>query len=463
MEDGQLSGLALDLYELTMAQSYVDEAMDASATFSLFVRNLPPERGYLVAAGLDDALGYLESLGFTPSDLVYLEQTGLFRAPFLDRLAGLRFTGSVRAMPEGTICFAEEPLLEVTAPLIEAQIVETAIINHVQLQTMIASKAARCVTAGGGRGLVDFGLRRTQGLATGLKVARASYLAGFEATSNVLAGKQYGIPIAGTMAHSYVEAFPSEIDAFRAYARAYPDTAVLLVDTYDTIEGTLRAAQVGRELLADGHYLRGVRIDSGDIVQLSRAARNILDEAGLAKTIVIASGGLDEYSVEQAVAAGAPIDSFGVGTRMGVSADVPHLDLVYKLMSIDGRPTLKLSADKATWPGAKQVWRRAGPPFGGDAVGLADEPTPEEMEPLLMPVMEDGHRIGRGPTLPGPTLAQARARCRESLAALPPACRRLRGPSGYPVQFTPTLLALQRELAAGLGGAPSASSPAGAR
>ncbi len=446
-----------------MAQSYVDEAMDASATFSLFVRNLPPERGYLVAAGLDDALSYLESLAFTPSDLAYLEQTSLFRAPVLDRLAGLRFTGAVRAMPEGTICFAEEPLLEVTAPLIEAQLVETAIINEIQLQTMIASKAARCVTAGAGRGLVDFALRRTHGLATGLKVARASYLAGFEATSNVLAGKEYGIPLAGTMAHSYVEAFPSEIDAFRAYARAYPDTAVLLVDTYETIEGTLRAAQVGRELVADGHTLRGVRIDSGDIVELSRAARGILDEAGLARTIIIASGGLDEHSVEHAVVAGAPIDNYGVGTRMGVSADAPHLDLVYKLVAIDGRPTLKLSADKETWPGAKQVWRRTGPPFGGDAVGRADEPAPVGMEPLLRTVMEAGQRIGPGPTLPGPTLDRARARCRESLAALPPECRRLAGHTPYQVQFTPALLALRRELADGLGGGPPISYPADAR
>jgi nicotinate phosphoribosyltransferase len=438
----QLSALALDLYELTMAQSYVEEGMAASATFSLFVRNLPPERGYLVAAGLDDALAYLENLAFSSDDLTYLKETGLFRAPFLDRLAALRFTGSVRAMAEGTICFAEEPLLEVTAPLLEAQLVETAIINEIQLQTMVASKAARCVTAAGGRSLVDFGLRRTHGLATGLKVARASYLAGFEATSNVLAGKAYGIPSAGTMAHSYVEAFPSELDAFRAYARTYPDSAVLLVDTYDTIEGTRSAALVGRELAAEGHRLRGVRIDSGDVIGLSRAARRILDETGLEQTIIVASGGLDEYSIERAMAAGSPIDTFGVGTRMGVSADAPHLDLVYKLVATDGRPTLKLSADKATWPGAKQVWRRTTAPEYADWIGLEGEPPLTGAEPLLLEIMVDGRRIGERPTLD-----EARARARESLAALPQQCLRLLAPDRAPVQFTAALRTLRGELA----------------
>jgi len=442
-----------------MAQSLVEEQMEASvATFSLFVRNLPPARGYLVAAGLDDALAYLENLTFSPGDLAYLRGTGLFRARILERLADLRFTGSVRAVPEGTVCFAEEPILEITAPLLEAQLVETAIINEVQLQTMVASKAARCFTAASGRGLVDFSLRRTQGLATGVKVARASYLAGFEATSNVLAGKEYGISIAGTMAHSYVEAFPSEFDAFRAYARSFPDSAVLLVDTYDALEGARRAAVVGQELAAEGHRLRGVRIDSGDLVSLSRAARRILDEAGLASTIIIASGGLDEYAVEQAVAADAPIDSFGVGTRMGVSADAPHLDLVYKLVAANGRPTLKLSADKATWPAAKQVWRRPAAPYDGDWIGLHDEPAPVGREPLLADVMADGRRLG-----PAPTLEEARTRCRDSLAALPLECRRLDNPAGYRVRFTEALVALRRELADELRGTPPTSSAAGAR
>ena len=453
-----VSALALDLYELTMAQSYVDEGMDASATFSLFVRNLPPERGYLVCAGLEDVLSYLESLAFTPSEVVYLQNTGLFRAAFLDRLARMRFTGSVRAMAEGTACFAEEPLFEVTAPLLEAQLVETAVINEMQLQTMIASKAARCVTAAAGRGVVDFALRRTHGLATGLKVARASYVAGFDGTSNVLAGRDYNIPIVGTMAHSYIEVFDSEIDAFRAYARAYPDSAVLLVDTYDPIEGTRRAALVGQELAADGHHLRGIRLDSGDLTELSRAARRILDEAGLGSTTVIASGGLDEYAVESAVAAGARIDSFGVGTRMGVSADAPHLDLVYKLVATERRPTLKLSSDKATWPGAKQVWRLKGPPLGADWVGLADEVGPDGAVPLLTEVMRDGRRLGSAPNL-----EDARARCRASLAALPPACLRLDSPETYAVTFTDRLQKLRQELSEARGGAPPASSGATSR
>lgn len=448
------SVLALDLYELTMAQSYVDEQMEQSATFSLFVRSLPSQRGYLVAAGLNDALTYLENLAFSSSDLAYLAGTSLFRAPFLERLRALQFTGSVRAMPEGAVCFAEEPLLEITAPLLQAQLVETAIINEVQLQTMIASKAARCVAAAKGRGLVDFSLRRTQGLETGLKVARASYLAGFEATSNVLAGKEYGIPIAGTMAHSYVETFPTEIDAFRAYVRAYPDSAVLLVDTYDTLEGVRHAAVVGKELAAAGHRLRGVRIDSGDLVALSRGTRRILDDASLTSTIIIASGGLDEYAVEEAVAAHAPIDSFGVGTRMGVSADAPHLDLVYKLVAMGGRPTLKLSADKATWPGAKQVWRRQSSPYDGDWIGLQGERAPAGAEPLLADVMADGRRLGAVPTL-----EEARARCRESLAALPSEIRRLEDPALYPTRFTNALLSLKQELADRLGGTSSRHHP----
>jgi nicotinate phosphoribosyltransferase len=453
----ELSALALDLYELTMAQSYIEEGMEASATFSLFVRNLPPERGYLVAAGLDDALDYLERLAFSADDLAYLNRTGLFRPEFLDRLAALRFTGSVRAMPEGTVCFAEEPLLEVTAPVVEAQLVETAIINEIQLQTMVASKAARCVTAARGRSLADFGLRRTHGLVTGLKVARASYLAGFDSTSNVLAGKEYGIPTAGTMAHSYVEAFPSELDAFRAYARAYPDRAVLLVDTYGTIEGTRRAALIGQELAANGHRLRGVRIDSGDVIGLSREARRILDDAGLAETIIVASGGLDEYTIENAVRAGAPIDTFGVGTRMSVSADAPHLDLVYKLVAADGRPTLKLSADKATWPAAKQVWRRASPSQYQDWIGLEEESAPAGAEPLLVKVMVDGCRIGTY------TLEEARGRAGQSLALLPPRCLQLAEPEPIAVEFTEALKTLRRELSDGLSGTTPRSSTAGAR
>ena len=426
-----------------MAQSYLDEEMEADATFSLFVRDLPTERGYLVAAGLDDALAYLERLAFTSDDVAFLESTRLFTKRLLDRLAAFQFTGSVRAMPEGTICFAGEPLLEVTAPILEAQLVETVLINEMQLQTMIASKAARCVTAARGRRLVDFSLRRTHGLEAGLKVARASYLAGFDATSNVLAGQRYGLPVAGTMAHSYVQAFSHEIEAFRAYARAYPDSAVLLVDTYDSVEGARLAAKVGMDLATTGHRLAAIRLDSGDPIALSRVARHVLNDAGLASTTIFASGALDEHAIEDILAAGAPIDGFGVGTRLGVSADEPHLDMVYKLVEYGGRPTRKLSTGKVTWPGGKQVWRVA--QHGCDWLGLAGEEMPDGREPLLVPVMARGQRFS-----PPEPLDRARDRCRQGLAALPPGCLRLRDPDRYPVQPTDGLFALERAAAATL-------------
>jgi nicotinate phosphoribosyltransferase len=401
------SALLVDLYQLTMAQSYVAEGLaETPAVFSLFYRQLPARWGYTVAAGLDDALRYLEELAFSEDDLAYLESTGLFAAPFLDRLRDLRFGGDVRALPEGTTFFPHEPALEVTAPLVEAQIAETMLINLVHLQTVIASKAARCVDSARGRMLVDFTLRRTHGGEAGLAVARASFLAGFDATSNVLAGRIHGIPIAGTMAHSYIEAFPDELSAFRAYARAYPDRAILLVDTYDTLAGVRRAAEVGRELSAAGHRLAGVRLDSGDLVELSKGARELLDEAGLENALVFASGGLDEHDVAELLAAGAPIGGFGIGSKLGVSADAPFLDMAYKLVELDGRPTLKLSEGKATLPGQKQVWRGR----GFDLVALAEEDC--ECEPLLVPVMEAGRRLRSEP------LGESRARAREQREAL---------------------------------------------
>jgi nicotinate phosphoribosyltransferase len=434
--------LLLDLYELTMAQSYVDEGMTAPATFSLFARHLPRDWGYLVAAGLDDVLGYLETLAFDAEDLRYLRSTGLFTPTFLDHLGRLRFTGSVRAMPEGTVCFPNEPLLEVTAPIVEAQLVETAIVNQVHFQTLIASKAARCVEAAVGRRLVDFGLRRTHGYDAGLKAARSAYLAGFDATSNVLAGQRYGIPIAGTMAHSYVEAFGDESESFRAFVRAYPDGTTLLVDTYDTARGTERAAAVGRELAATGHRLGGVRIDSGDLGADSAEARRILDAAGLTDATIFVSGNLDEHAIAALLAAGAPIDGFGVGTRMGVSADAPYLDMAYKLVAYDGRPTLKTSAGKATWPGQKQVWRRWDARAPEDLVALAAEPGPAEAEPLLLPAMADGRRTGTT------SLAEVRARARAEIARLAPEQRRLRAPAAPSVGFSAELVRLRDALTA---------------
>jgi nicotinate phosphoribosyltransferase len=444
----RVPALLLDLYELTMAQSYFNERMAAPATFSLFARHLPADWGYFVAAGLEDVLAYLEGFAFAEEDLAYLECTGLFTTAFLTHLGGLRFTGQVRALPEGTVCFPDEPLLELTAPIGEAQLVETVIVNQVHLQTLIASKAARCVEAAQGRRLVEFGLRRTHGTDAGLKVARCTYLAGFDATSNVRAGQAYGIPIAGTMAHSYVQAFPDELAAFRAYAQSYPDACTLLVDTYDTMEGVRRAAVVGQELAAAGHRLRGVRLDSGDLIEQSFAARTILDAAGLADAVVFVSGSVDEHLVARAVARGAPIAAFGVGTRLGVSADAPYLDMAYKLVAYDGRPVLKLSAGKATWPGPKQVWRSRTPRGAiNDCIALAEEPAPDGATALLTPVMRDGRRVSTEP------LAAARARARREVSTLPPAYRALRAPASATIRFSERLVRLRDRVA--IDGAPA--------
>ena len=437
------TGLLVDLYELTMAESYVAERMaDREATFSLFFRTLPPGWGYALAGGLESALRYLEELRFTEDDLEYLECTGLFTAALLERLRSFRFTGGVRGMPEGTPAFPGEPLLEVTASLLEAQVVETMLLNEIHLQTLIASKAARSVDAASGRLLVDFALRRTHGGEAGIAVARASYLAGFDATSNVLAGRVFGIPIAGTMAHSYVESFDEEIDAFRAFARAYPNDAILLVDTYDTLEGVRRAVVVARELDVEGYRLRGVRLDSGDVAELSRGARAILDEAGFSDAIVFASGGLDEREIARLLASGAPIGGFGVGTRMGVSADAPFLDVAYKLVEVDGRPTLKLSTGKASLPGRKQVWRaRSQGRARHDVLGL--EGGRSVGEPLLREVMRNGKTTWTEP------LSAMRERARREREALPDAVRALDA-AVYEVRIDPDLDALRRSTSAGV-------------
>jgi nicotinate phosphoribosyltransferase len=417
--------LLLDLYLLTMGESYVAEGIaEREATFSLYFRSLPRGWAYAHAAGLHGALSYLEGLAFSDSDLEYLDGTGLFSAPFLDRVRGMRFSGDVRAMPEGTAVFPGEPLLEVTAPLVEAQVVETMVLNELHLQTLVAGKAARCVEAAQGRMLVDFSLRRTHGGEAGLKVARASWIAGFDATSNVLAGSRFGIPVAGTMAHSYVESFTDERASFDAYARAYPDTAILLVDTYDTLQGVRNAIATARDLAAAGHRLRGIRLDSGDLLELSRAARTLLDEAGFEDAMIFVSGGVDEIDIARLVDAGAPIGCFGVGTKLEASSSAPFLDMAYKLVELDGRPVLKLSERKATLPGSKQVWRRE----ACDVIGLAGEPG--EGTPLLTSVMEDGRRIAVEP------LEAIRARAQAERDTLPaegrevridPALERLRG------------------------------------
>jgi nicotinate phosphoribosyltransferase len=439
------AALFTDLYELTMAASYARERMHGEATFSLFVRRLPAHRSFLIAAGLEDVLAFLESFAFSEAALTYLRSLGIFEASFLDLLRGVRFTGSVRALPEGTVVFPDEPLLEVTAPIMESQLVETAVINFVHLQTMLASKAVRSVLAARGRAIVDFGLRRTHGIDAGLKAARCAYIAGATMTSNVLAGCHAGIPPTGTMAHSYVMAFPDELEAFRAFARAFPSSTTLLIDTYDTVAGAHKAVVVAREMQRQGHRLAGVRLDSGDLAELSREVRAILDAAGLSYVKIFASGGLDEDEIARCLAAGAPIDAFGVGTRMNVSADAPYFDMAYKLVRYAGRDVLKLSPGKATWPGEKQVYRHRGADgrFHHDLLALREEAAAGGGEPLLTAVMGGGRRAEAPPTL-----ATIRARCAAQVAALPERLRQLATDEPYAVEASARLVARRRALEA---------------
>jgi nicotinate phosphoribosyltransferase len=390
-----------------------------------------------VNAGLEDVLDFLESYHFNQDELDHLRETGLFGDDFLHFLSTLEFTGSVRAMPEGRIFFTDEPVLEVTAPIIEAQLVETFIINTVSLQSLIAGKAARCVHAAQGRNLVDFSLRRTQGSDAGLKVARASYLAGFSGTSNVLAGKLYGIPVSGTMAHSFITSFSYEEEAFRAFAKTFPDATVLLIDTFDTVEGARKAVKTAKEMNEQGHRLVGVRLDSGDMVTLSRQVREILDEAGMNDTQIFASGGFDEFKIKRYVESEALIDAFGVGTKMGVSADTPYFDIAYKLVQYAGEAVLKLSSGKKTLVGEKQVFRHmANQHMAEDTIALKDENLPGE--PLLHTVMDNGRRV-----TPRQDLATARDRLARDLAQLPDPVKRLETPDQFPVRTGPALNELQ--------------------
>jgi nicotinate phosphoribosyltransferase len=427
------AALLTDLYQLTMLQAYWAEGMTEEAAFSLFVRSLPPGRNYLLACGLDDALRYLERLQFPPEAVEFLRKRDEFEDEFCDWLAAFRFTGDVWAVPEGTPVFAEEPLLEIAAPLPDAQLPETFVMNQIQLQTLLASKAARVVHAAGGRAVVDFGLRRTQGTDAGLKSARAFHVAGIHATSNVLAGQVYGMPISGTMAHSFVQACDDELAAFRAFARQYPET-VLLVDTYDSLEGVRNVVRLAREL-GDDFRVRAVRLDSGELAQLAFAAREILDRAGLERVELFASGGLDEWDIAALVDSGAPITGFGVGVRMGVSQDAPSLDIAYKLVEYAGQGRLKLSPGKVLRPGRKQVFRveRDGRALR-DVLALADERQPGR--PLLQRVMEGGRRLPAGEA----DHHQARKRAASELARLPDRIRALEDADPpYPVEVSASL------------------------
>jgi nicotinate phosphoribosyltransferase len=434
--------LFTDLYELTMAQAYWQSGQTASATFSLFFRKYPPDRAYFVIAGLADVLDYLEHFSFSAGDIDYLRSLNRFDGGFLEFLRRLRFTGSVRAMPEATIGFINEPVVEVTGPVIEAQLVETFVVNQVNLQTILATKASRVVHAAQGRELVDFAARRTHGVEAANKLARVSYLAGFDSTSNAMAGALYGIPVSGTMAHSYVTSFESETESFRQFARSFPDTSTFLVDTYDTVEGTKKAVAVAREMRERGYHLQAIRLDSGDMLDLSRKARALLDEAGLPDVQIFASGGLDEFEVDQLLRAGAPIDAFGVGTKVGVSADAPWTDCAYKLVEYAGRPVLKLSTKKQTLPGRKQVFRYRGPRgvYLRDTIAW-DEEQAEGGEPLLGEVMAGGKRL-----TPAPPLEELRQRFRREFSCLPERHKVLRSPELYEVRISTELEQLRQRV-----------------
>ncbi len=428
--------LLTDLYELNMATAYLRQGMTGVATFSLFVRQLPPSRGFLVAAGLEDCLSYLERLAFEREDLEYLAEIG-FEPDSLDALAELRFEGDVWAVPEGTVVLAGEPLLEVSASLPEAQLVETYLLNACTIQTALATKAARCRLAAGERiSLVDFSLRRTQGMDAGLAVARLSAMCGFAGTSNVEAARRFGLTPSGTMAHSYVVAFEDELEAFVSFGRSHPGRVTFLVDTYDPKPGIDHAIEAIRRLgLGDR---AGVRIDSGDLDALSREARRRLDEAGLPLVQVFVSGGLDERDLRRFVAEGTPIDAAGVGTKLGVVADAPYLDTVYKLVEYAGRPVAKLSEGKETLPGPKQVFRSDGL---RDVVGCRDEAPSSGQVALLEPVMLAGRR-----TRPAEELPALRQRVDAGLSAVPEEARDLDAPDAPEPETSERLRTLTRDV-----------------
>jgi nicotinate phosphoribosyltransferase len=439
--DDANAALLTDLYQLTMLQAYWREGMEDSAVFSLHVRRLPEHRNYLLACGLEDVLRYLERVRFSPDALEYLSSREEFSSEFVAWLEDFRFRGDVHAVPEGTPVFPDEPLLEVEAPVAQGQLAETFIMNQVHFQTVVASKAARVVEAAGERDVVDFGLRRTHGADAGMKAARAYHVAGVAATSNVLAGKVYDVPITGTMAHSYVQAHDDESGAFREFASLYPGT-VILVDTYDTLEGVRKVVELAREGGPD-FRVSGIRLDSGDLGELAIRSREILDGAGLEDVSIFASGGLDEWEIADLLDRDAPIDGFGVGTGMGVSRDAPALDIAYKLTAYGGEGRLKLSPGKRILPGRKQVFRAGeGGRAAGDVLARAGEEHPGR--PLLRKVMEDGRRLPAGED----SLEEARERARREIARLPDRVRSIRAADPpYPVEISDELRSYQETVA----------------
>ncbi|HUC52259.1 MAG TPA: nicotinate phosphoribosyltransferase [Xanthobacteraceae bacterium] len=436
-----ISPLLTDLYQINMIQAYLDHGDTETAVFELFVRALPPRRGFLIAAGLEQALDFLENLRFSADEIAWLKSTGRFGQNLLDYLGDLRFTGDVHAMPEGTVFFANEPILRLTAPLPQAQLVESRLINILHYQVLIASKAARCMLAAPGKLLVDFGMRRAHGAEAAQMAARASYAAGFAGTATVLAGKDFGIPLFGTMAHSFIEAFSDESEAFETFARTRPDNVVLLLDTYDSEAAARKVVALAPRLKQAGIAIRGIRLDSGDLIALSKSVRAILDAGGLKDTTIFVSGGLDEDSLLGFAKAGAPIDGIGIGTALTTSADVPSIDCVYKLQEYAGLPRRKRSENKATWPGRKQVWRRYSPDgrAAGDILTLADHA--KAGEPLIGPVMRKGRRIAAKPSLD-----DIRRRAKYELECLPDGLQQLAPGASYKVEIADDLVKLAAEV-----------------
>ncbi len=436
--------LLTDLYELTMAQSYLRGKRNETATFDLFVRHLPHNRSFLVSAGLEQILLFLERMRFTGDSIHYLKTLNMFSHDFLDYLRGFKFSGTVYAIPEGEIYFPNEPTVIVTAPRIEAQIVETFLLNTLNFESLIASKAARVVIAAEGIGVVDFSPRRDHGADAAMKAARASYMAGCIGTSNVLAGKEFGIPVYGTMAHSYVMSFKSEIESFREFVKDFPDNPVLLIDTYDVIEGAKNAILVGKEMEKEGKRLRGIRIDSGNMAELSQKVRRMLDDAGLDYAKIMASGDLNEYRIKELIRRGLKADVFGVGTEMGTSKDAPALGGIYKLVEDNLGPRMKFSEDKVTLPGRKSLFRilRSDGKFEKDLIVLhGEKPDSKDTYPLLEKVMENGRII-----FDLPTLSKIRERFRESLEKLPDELKEIEEVHEYQVEISSGLKGLMREI-----------------
>jgi len=432
--DPATSALLTDLYQLNMVQAYLDRGEIKTAVFEFFVRKLPARRGFLIAAGLEQVLEFLEDFHFAPDELEWLGRTGRFSRGFIDYLADLRFTGDVHAMPEGTVFFADQPILRVTAALPQAQLIEPRVMNLLQFQSMIAAKAARMTSVAPDKQLVDFGLRRAHGAEAGLLAARASYIAGFAGTATVLANKLFGIPIFGTMAHSFVQVHDDESEAFENFARARPNNLTLLIDTYDTEAAARKVVALAPQLKSDGITISAVRLDSGDLITLSKTVRRILDQGGLRDVRIFASGGIDEDELANITRAGAPIDGFGIGTSLVTSSDAPALDCAYKLQEYAGLPRRKRSAGKATWPGRKQVWRRfdSDGRMIGDIVSVDGDDQPGR--PLIQQVMKAGRRLH-----PPPTLADIRTHAISELKGLPDTLRQLGPGASYPVQIADPL------------------------